>query len=82
MSIEEFLAGLSDYGPDLARWPVGKRADAEALLARSEYARQIHQVERILQKELRARTIKAPEGLVDRILGKAFGSRRHDPDKQ
>ena len=79
VSLDEFQAHLSTFGPDIDLWPDLEREAALILLAKSEYARQIVEVERLLKGELGANDVKAPRGLADRILG-AISSKKSDPD--
>lgn len=78
MSIEEFEAHLAIYGPDLANWPEPQRKEASIVLATSDYARQLLEIEALLKKELGDKKVAAPKGLVERIIDKAHGVK---PDK-
>lgn len=80
VSIDEFQASLDAHGPDLASWPDAERESGQGLLATSEYARQLHEVAVLLNKELGGRTVRAPRDLVDRIMAKALGARGRDPN--
>lgn len=78
VSIEKFQANLASYGPDLSLWPDQERRAAETLLAGSEEARQLLELEALLKTELGDNKIAAPKGLTDRIIDKALSS---DPNK-
>ncbi len=71
MSIRKFKANLAAYGPSLSDWPESERKAALTLLAKSDYAREIHQLEALLKKELGDEKITAPRGLADRIVARA-----------
>jgi hypothetical protein len=79
VSIEEFQANLATYGPDLANWPEPQREAARIVMTTSEYARQMLAVEVLLKKELGDKKVVAPKGLVDRIVGKALGTKTDKP---
>ena len=78
VSIAEFEAALDTHGPDLSRWPDALRMDADALLAASGEARQLLEAARAVEIALRSPSPRAPQGLADRIVGRALGKR--DPD--
>lgn len=78
ISIVDFEAALDTFGPDLDRWPMPVRAHAATLLAASQEARQLLAAAKAVDAALRDQPGKAPEGLTDRIIGKALGKR--DPD--
>ncbi|RYH13869.1 MAG: hypothetical protein EON57_01325 [Alphaproteobacteria bacterium] len=78
ISIADFEATLDAHGPDLERWPMPVRAHAVTLLATSPEARQLLSAASAVDVALRDQTGKAPEGLADRIVGRALGKR--DPD--
>ena len=81
MLIEKFQADLAIYGPDLTLWPDAARQAAETLLASSQEARWILEVEVLLKKELGDTKIVAPKGLADRIVDKALGSQPRKPKR-
>jgi hypothetical protein len=76
--MDEFEAALDSYGSDLDRWPMPVRAHAATLLATSEEARALMAAQKAVSAAFDNSGTKAPEGLVDRILGRALG--KHDPD--
>lgn len=68
LTVAAFAALLDTHGADLAVWPDDQRRAAEQLLAESDDAAAVLADARVLHKALKTSVIKAPEGLVDRIL--------------
>ncbi|WP_019647163.1 hypothetical protein [Novispirillum itersonii] len=68
LTVEAFIALLDTHGADLAAWPEDRRSAAEALLADSAEAVSAFAEARALHASLHSSRIKAPEGLVDRIM--------------
>lgn len=82
MDLTRFSELVDRHGGDLAAWPDDLRADAMALLAVEPRARDLLRIELELTRTLKAGgPIAAPDGLLDRILTRAFtadGSDRTD----
>jgi hypothetical protein len=68
MDVVEFEDLIDRLGDDMSRWPEGQRADAEALLASSHEARTLLEEACTLRDALAGPPVRAPSGLVDRIV--------------
>lgn len=68
LTVAAFVALLDTNGADLAVWPEDQRRAAEALLTDSDEAVAALAEAETLHRKLKNSRIKAPEGLVDRIL--------------
>jgi hypothetical protein len=80
MTEAEFQDALDRWGDDIAHWPLEHRQSALALVQSSPAHRALWEQAKALRAALSApRTIKAPEGLVDRIV-KAAQGRPKSPD--
>lgn len=71
MDLAEFEDLLGRLGEDLARWPAPQQDAAALLLRSSEPARAALAEARRLREALRADPVRAPAGLLDRIMQKA-----------
>lgn len=71
MDVPEFEDLLGRLGEDLSTWPSPQKAEAEALLLTSEPARRILAEAKAMRAVLRATPVKAPSGLLDRIMQRA-----------
>ncbi|ABD05474.1 hypothetical protein RPB_0763 [Rhodopseudomonas palustris HaA2] len=86
MDVAEFKDLLDRRGDDPAAWPAAERDQADLLLSHSEQARQALAEARLLRAALRSAPVRAPEGLVDRIMSKVRDAapaperRDDDPD--
>jgi hypothetical protein len=70
MDVPEFEDLLGRYGGDLSNWPTDRQAAAEALLKSSRQARAALAEAQRLRSVLQPAQVRAPAGLVDRIMGK------------
>ncbi|MET0219035.1 MAG: hypothetical protein ABW213_00095 [Tardiphaga sp.] len=70
MDVAEFEDLLGRLGDDLKLWPENRRNDAVMLLDVSEPARVALAEARLLRSALRAEPVRAPAGLMDRIMQK------------
>ena len=70
MDVPEFEDLLGRHGGDLSDWPKDRQAAAEALLKSSKQARAALAEAQRLRSALQSTPIRAPTGLVDRIMGK------------
>lgn len=69
ISLVQFRELVEHYGAALASWPVEHRASAQALIESSDEAREILAEIAEMERALRsAPPMKAPAGLVDRIM--------------
>ncbi|KZD25121.1 hypothetical protein [Tardiphaga robiniae] len=71
MDIPEFEDLLGRHGEDVSSWPEDRRDAALALLRTSEQARAALAEAQLLRRALSPGTVRAPDGLVDRIMQKA-----------
>lgn len=72
MDAEEFEDLVDRLGEDLSMWPEPVQAKARSLLAQSEEAREILAAARTMHLALsRDQAVRAPMGLVDRIMHQA-----------
>ena len=71
MDVTEFEDLLGRFGDDLTSWPAPRRDDANLLLRGSDQARAALAESRRLRQVFRAEPIRAPDGLLDRIMQKA-----------
>lgn len=63
------LEGLIDrYGVESSRWPDPERQYALELIDTSPEARDVYDTARSLKQSLRRAPVKAPPGLVDKIM--------------
>lgn len=70
MDVAEFKDLLDRRGDDVTAWPAAEREQADLLLSNSEQARQALAEARLLREALRSAPVRAPAGLVDRIMTK------------
>jgi hypothetical protein len=70
MDVPEFEDLLGRHGDDLSNWPTDRQAAAEALLQSSKQARAALTEAQRLRGALQSTPVRAPTGLVDRIMGK------------
>ena len=70
MDLPEFEDLLGRHGDDLSNWPKDRQAAAEALLQSSKQARAALAEAQRLRSALQSTPVRAPAGLVDRIMGK------------
>ena len=76
-TIAEFQTALDSHGADLSKWPAEERAQALVLLAGSTEARALFEAARGVEAMLRRPGEQtAPQGLADRIIGKALKTPR------
>jgi hypothetical protein len=68
MDVAEFEDLLGRLGDDLTLWPESRRHDAAMLLNVSEPARAALADATLLRSALRAAPVRAPAGLLDRIM--------------
>jgi hypothetical protein len=71
MDVSEFEDLIDRLGEDMSRWPVGQRLAAEKLIASCSEARELLDRARALRQGLTAPPVRAPAGLVDRIVAAA-----------
>ncbi len=71
MDVSEFEDLIDRLGEDLSRWPETQRVAAETLIASSCEARASLEEARTLRQALAAPPVRAPAGLVDRIVAEA-----------
>lgn len=81
MDVAEFEDLLGRHGENVSLWPDSRRAEAIALLRTSEQARALIADAELLRRALQAEPVRAPEGLVDRIMRKARESDQAAPDR-
>lgn len=74
MDIPEFEDLLGRHGEDVSSWPEHRRVEALALLRESDQARALLTEAGLLRKALRPEPVRAPDGLVDRIMRKVVSS--------
>ncbi len=75
MDNAQFRDWVERHGADIAVWPEALRADATAWLSRSIEARHLVESHQALDSALRSLPeIRAPRGLVDRIMARATES--------
>jgi len=70
MDVPEFEDLLGRHGDDLSNWPTDRQAAAEALLKSSKQARAALAEAQRIRSVLQPTQVRAPAGLVDRIMGK------------
>jgi hypothetical protein len=70
MDVAEFEDLLGRHGGDLSNWPKDRQAAAEALLQSSKQARAALAEAQRLRSVLQSTPVRAPTGLVDRIMDK------------
>jgi hypothetical protein len=70
MDVPEFEDLLGRHGGDLSNWPKDRQAAAEALLQSSKQARAALAEAERLRNALQSQPLRAPPGLVDRIMDK------------
>jgi len=70
MDVPEFEDLLGRHGGDLSNWPKDRHAAAEALLRSSKQARTALAEAQRLRSALQSTPVRAPTGLVDRIMRK------------
>jgi hypothetical protein len=68
MDVGEFEDLIDRLGDDMSRWPDVQRLEAERLLASSCEAQALLEEARTLREVLAGSSIRAPAGLVDRIV--------------
>lgn len=68
MDVAEFEDLLGRHGGDLSNWPKDRQAAAEALLQSSKQARAALAEAQRLRSVLQSTPVRAPTGLVDRIM--------------
>jgi hypothetical protein len=71
MDVSEFENLIDRLGEDLSRWPEGQRLAAEELIASSNAAKALLEEARMLRQALAAPPVRAPVGLVERIVAAA-----------
>jgi hypothetical protein len=71
MDVGEFEDLIDRLGEDLSRWPEAQRLAGEALIATSSDAKALLEQARTLRRALAAPPVRAPAGLVDRIVAAA-----------
>jgi hypothetical protein len=71
MDVAEFTDLLDRLGEELTAWPAAERDRADILLRNSEQARAALAEARLLREALRSAPVKAPAGLLDRIISKS-----------
>lgn len=74
MEVADFQNLLDRLGDDLSSWPDQARHDAEALLQSSAPARSALAEARAVRALLAPQPVKAPSGLIDRIMQKVRDS--------
>ena len=70
MDVAEFEDLLGRHGGDLSNWPKDRQAAAATLLQSSEQARAALTEAQRLYSALQSTPVRAPTGLVDRIMRK------------
>jgi hypothetical protein len=68
MDVGEFQDLIDRLGEDMSRWPGGQRVAARDLLASSSEAQALLEGARTLRRALARPPVRAPAGLVDRIV--------------
>jgi hypothetical protein len=77
MTMEEFTSLLDAWGADSSRWPADRRAEADALLARSDEARRLLADEAAFDALLAAAPALAPNtALLDSVMAIPAGNRQ------
>jgi hypothetical protein len=71
MDVRDFEDLIDRLGDDMSRWPEGQRLAAEPLLASSCEAQALLEEARMLRQALARPPVRAPAGLVDRIVSAA-----------
>ena len=71
MDVSEFESLIDRLGEDLSHWPEGRRLAAEELIASSTEAKALLEEARALRQALAVPPVRAPVGLVDRIVAAA-----------
>jgi len=72
MDLAEFEDLVDRLGEDISAWPEPARTDARSLLAQSQEAREVLAAAHDMRVGLgRDQTVRAPAGLVDRIMHQA-----------
>lgn len=74
MDVTEFGDLIDRLGEDLSSWPEEHRLIAEQLLTQSGEAQALLARARALRNALSAQPVRAPKGLVDRIVDAAVKS--------
>lgn len=82
MDVAEFEDLLGRHGENVSNWPDNRRAEAIALLRVSDEARALVADAELLRRALQAKPVRAPEGLVDRIMRKVADSSPKKPDNK
>lgn len=81
MDVAEFEDLLGRHGDELSNWPKDQQAAAEALLQSSEQARAALAAAQRLRSALQPTPVRAPTGLVDRIMRKVRRLEGHPTDE-
>lgn len=81
MDLPEFEDLLGRHGDDLSNWPKDRQAAAEALLQSSKRARAALTEAQRLRSAMQSKPVRAPTGLVDRIMGKVQRLEGHPADE-
>lgn len=81
MDVSEFEDLLGRHGSDLSNWPKDRQAAAEELLKTSEQARAALAELRQLRSALQSTPVRAPAGLVDRIMREVGGAEGDRSDR-
>jgi hypothetical protein len=68
MDLNEFEDLIDRLGEDVSRWPESQRPAALRLIASSSAAKELLAQARTLREALAAPSVRAPAGLVDRIV--------------
>lgn len=68
MDVATFEDLIDRLGEDLSRWPDDQRLAAEQLLASSAEVRTLYEEASAVRRALAAPAVRAPKGLVDRIV--------------
>jgi hypothetical protein len=68
MDLSEFEDLIDRLGEDMSRWPEGRRVAASQLLGSSSNAQALLADARALRQALAGPAVRAPAGLVDRIV--------------
>jgi hypothetical protein len=80
MDVTEFEDLIDRLGEDMSCWPDAERRAAAILLASSLEARALMEEVRALRAALAAPAVRAPAGLVDRIVAAASKLKIEPPD--
>ena len=81
MDVAEFEDLLGRHGGDLSNWPKDRQAAAAALLQSSKQARAALTEAQRLRSGLQSTPVRAPAGLVDRIMRKVRRSEGNPADE-